>query len=89
MTSFAHPGAVTSCVRSKGWGQTVPTDWLICQLTPSCVTPVPLDCKFYRYFCPKTPFLGQFLLDFFLTERGVPPSPLNGKSVVENLTEKS
>ena len=49
MTSFAHPGAVTSCVRSKGWGQTIPTDWLICQLTPSCVTPVPLDCKFYRY----------------------------------------
>ena len=24
MTSFAHPGAVASCVRSKGWGQTVP-----------------------------------------------------------------
>ena len=38
-------------------------------------------------FAQKTPFLGQFLMDFFLTERGVPP--LHGRSVPENLTEKS
>ena len=35
------PPPVTSCVSCKGWGQRVPSDWLICQLSPSCVTPVP------------------------------------------------
>ena len=28
-----------------------------------------------RFLPKKTPFLGQFLMDFFLTERGVPPPP--------------
>ena len=40
------------------------------------------------FFAQKTPFLGQFLMDFFLTERGVPPPPLNGQSVTEKLAER-
>ena len=39
------------------------------------------------FFAQKTPFLGQFLMDFFLREGGGPP--LHGRSVPKNLTEKS
>ena len=36
-------------------------------------------------FSPKTAFFAQII---FLAERGVPPPPLNGQSVVEKLTER-
>ena len=52
-------------------------------------TSLSLSLSLTAFFAQKTPFLGQFLMDFFLTERGGTPPPLHGRSVPENLTEKS
>ena len=58
---------------------------------PLMDSPLPKTIFFAKngIFCPKTPFLGQFLMDFFFTERGGTPPPLHGRPVPENLTEKS
>ena len=42
------------------------------------------------FFGPKTLFLGQFLTDFFLAEKGgYPPPPLSGRRPAKKLAEKS
>ena len=44
---------------------------------------VPPSPQKTAFFAQKTPFLGQFLMDFFLTEMGgYPPSPLHGRRTV-------
>ena len=69
------PGASTDKILPKSWQKFLSKNRR--SIAKNCI------------FCSKTPFLGQFLMDFFLTEKGAPPPPPPRKVAVTEVIEAS